>query len=85
MVIALHLATNSTRGFHTDALYYIDCGNHAARLSAHHSITGPPGHGPAWDHPLESSTSSNAVVVCLQADSCAYPATGMPPSGYTRS
>jgi 4-amino-4-deoxy-L-arabinose transferase-like glycosyltransferase len=29
-VIALHLATNSTLGFHTDELYYIDSGNHPA-------------------------------------------------------
>jgi dolichyl-phosphate-mannose-protein mannosyltransferase len=29
-VIALHLATNGTLGFHTDELYYIDCGRHLA-------------------------------------------------------
>jgi len=29
-VIALHLATNSTLGFHTDELYYIDSGRHPA-------------------------------------------------------
>ena len=29
-VIALHLATNSTLGFHTDELYYLDCGRHLA-------------------------------------------------------
>jgi 4-amino-4-deoxy-L-arabinose transferase-like glycosyltransferase len=29
-VIALHLATNGTLGFHTDELYYLDCGRHAA-------------------------------------------------------
>ncbi|HET6318996.1 MAG TPA: glycosyltransferase family 39 protein [Chloroflexota bacterium] len=29
-VIALHLATNGTLGFHTDELYYIDCGRHPA-------------------------------------------------------
>ncbi len=30
VVIALHLGTNGTLGFHTDELYYIDCGNHPA-------------------------------------------------------
>jgi hypothetical protein len=29
-VITLHLATNSTLGFHTDELYYLDCGRHPA-------------------------------------------------------
>ena len=29
-VIALHLATNSTLGFHTDELYYLACGRHPA-------------------------------------------------------
>ena len=29
-IIALHLATNSTLGFHTDELYYIDSGRHPA-------------------------------------------------------
>jgi hypothetical protein len=29
-VIALHLATNSTLGFHTDELYYLDCARHLA-------------------------------------------------------
>jgi Dolichyl-phosphate-mannose-protein mannosyltransferase len=29
-VVALHLATNGTLGFHTDELYYIDCGLHPA-------------------------------------------------------
>lgn len=29
-VIALHLATNGTLGFHTDELYYLDCGRHLA-------------------------------------------------------
>jgi len=29
-VFALHLATNGTRGFHTDELYYLDCGRHPA-------------------------------------------------------
>lgn len=29
-VIALHLATNGTLGFHTDELYYLDCGWHPA-------------------------------------------------------
>jgi hypothetical protein len=29
-VIALHLATNGTLGFHTDELYYLDCGHHPA-------------------------------------------------------
>jgi len=29
-VIALHLATNSTFGFHTDELYYLDAGRHTA-------------------------------------------------------
>ena len=29
-VIALHLATNSTLGFHTDELYYLTCGRHLA-------------------------------------------------------
>lgn len=29
-VLALHLATNSTLGFHTDELYYLDCGRHPA-------------------------------------------------------
>lgn len=27
-VVALHLATNGTLGFHTDELYYLDCGRH---------------------------------------------------------
>ncbi len=31
LVIALHLATNGTLGFHTDELYYLDCGWHPAR------------------------------------------------------
>lgn len=30
VVLALHLATNGTLGFHTDELYYIDCGRHPA-------------------------------------------------------
>ncbi len=30
LVIALHLATNGTLGFHTDELYYLDCGRHLA-------------------------------------------------------
>jgi 4-amino-4-deoxy-L-arabinose transferase-like glycosyltransferase len=30
VVIVLHLATNSTLGFHTDELYYLDCGRHPA-------------------------------------------------------
>ena len=30
VVIAIHLATNSTLGFHTDELYYLDSGNHPA-------------------------------------------------------
>jgi hypothetical protein len=30
-IIALHLATNSTLGFHTDELYYLTCGWHPAR------------------------------------------------------
>src|SRR5579864_3809518 len=30
VVIALHLATNGTLGFHTDELYYIDSGRHPA-------------------------------------------------------
>jgi hypothetical protein len=30
IVLALHLATNSTLGFHTDELYYIDSGRHPA-------------------------------------------------------
>ena len=29
-IVALHLATNSTLGFHTDELYYLDCGRHPA-------------------------------------------------------
>ena len=29
-VVALHLVTNSTLGFHTDELYYLDCGRHPA-------------------------------------------------------
>ncbi len=29
-IIALHLATNGTLGFHTDELYYLDCGRHPA-------------------------------------------------------
>jgi hypothetical protein len=29
-IIALHLATNRTLGFHTDELYYLDCGRHPA-------------------------------------------------------
>jgi hypothetical protein len=29
-VVGLHLATNGTLGFHTDELYYIDCGRHPA-------------------------------------------------------
>jgi 4-amino-4-deoxy-L-arabinose transferase-like glycosyltransferase len=29
-VIALHLVTNRTLGFHTDELYYLDCGRHPA-------------------------------------------------------
>jgi Dolichyl-phosphate-mannose-protein mannosyltransferase len=29
-VIALHLATNGNLGFHTDELYYLDCGRHPA-------------------------------------------------------
>src|ERR1700674_2028591 len=29
-VIALHLATNGTLGFHTDELYYLDSGRHPA-------------------------------------------------------
>jgi hypothetical protein len=29
-VFALHLATNGTLGFHTDELYYLDCGRHPA-------------------------------------------------------
>jgi hypothetical protein len=29
-VIALHLATSGTLGFHTDELYYLDCGRHPA-------------------------------------------------------
>ena len=29
-VIALHLSTNSTLGFHTDELYYLTCGQHPA-------------------------------------------------------
>jgi hypothetical protein len=29
-VIALHLVTNGTLGFHTDELYYLDCGRHPA-------------------------------------------------------
>jgi hypothetical protein len=27
-IIALHLATNGTLGFHTDELYYLDAGRH---------------------------------------------------------
>ena len=30
VVIAIHLATNSTLGFHTDELYYLDAGRHPA-------------------------------------------------------
>lgn len=30
LVVALHLATNSTLGFHTDELYYLDAGRHPA-------------------------------------------------------
>lgn len=30
VVIVIHLATNSTLGFHTDELYYLDSGNHPA-------------------------------------------------------
>jgi len=30
VVIAIHLATNSTLGFHTDELYYLNSGNHLA-------------------------------------------------------
>lgn len=30
IVLAVHLATNGTLGFHTDELYYIDCGQHPA-------------------------------------------------------
>jgi hypothetical protein len=30
LVLALHLATNGTLGFHTDELYYLDCGWHPA-------------------------------------------------------
>src|SRR5450759_5404023 len=29
-IIALHLATNGTLGFHTDELYYLTCGLHPA-------------------------------------------------------
>src|SRR6476661_3809107 len=29
-IIALHLATNGTLGFHTDELYYLACGRHPA-------------------------------------------------------
>lgn len=29
-VVALHLATNGNYGFHTDELYYLDCGRHPA-------------------------------------------------------
>lgn len=29
-IIALHLATNGNPGFHTDELYYLDCGRHPA-------------------------------------------------------
>jgi len=29
-VLAVHLATNATLGFHTDELYYLDCGRHPA-------------------------------------------------------
>jgi 4-amino-4-deoxy-L-arabinose transferase-like glycosyltransferase len=29
-IIALHLATSGTLGFHTDELYYLDCGRHPA-------------------------------------------------------
>jgi len=29
-VVALHLATNATYGFHTDELYYLDCARHLA-------------------------------------------------------
>jgi hypothetical protein len=31
-VIALHLATSGTLGFHTDELYYLDCGVYVRRL-----------------------------------------------------
>jgi hypothetical protein len=30
IVIVLHLATNGNLGFHTDELYYLDCGRHPA-------------------------------------------------------
>lgn len=30
IVLALHLLTNGTLGFHTDEIYYIDCGRHPA-------------------------------------------------------
>jgi hypothetical protein len=30
IVLVVHLATNGTLGFHTDELYYIDCGRHPA-------------------------------------------------------
>lgn len=30
IVLVVHLATNSNLGFHTDELYYMDCGRHAA-------------------------------------------------------
>src|SRR5947209_4291346 len=30
IVVALHLATNATYGFHTDELYYLDCARHLA-------------------------------------------------------
>ena len=29
-ILALHLTTNATLGFHTDELYYLDCGRHLA-------------------------------------------------------
>src|SRR6266487_6768408 len=29
-IVALHLATNGTLGFHTDELYYLACGRHPA-------------------------------------------------------
>ena len=30
IVVVVHLATNATLGFHTDELYYLDCGRHLA-------------------------------------------------------
>src|SRR5487761_149431 len=30
VVVAIHLATNNTLGFHTDELYYLTCGLHPA-------------------------------------------------------